>query len=201
VRVTLQASKMVKGSTVQTPTIFSTAQQNRPSAVTGGPSFWSEEAHPGVSPSVMDPFNFESFELVRNFIEHMVAANRSALLGNRRSFRNDIDWPALESFVADCRSCEQAIGRAVVIADQMCRGVFDGSDSGDVSSSLKSEDPFFAFSMADVDPDFGDESRYRTRMAKRVARLLRLRPSAVAPTSRVHSGPFRVDLAAAQEQP
>ena len=72
--------------------------------------------------------------------------------------------------MADSSTLEQAIGRAVVVADQMSRGVLDDTQPGD-SPSLKPEDPFFAFSVADVIPDFGDQSRYRTRVARRVTRI------------------------------
>ena len=82
-----------------------------------------------------------------------------------------IDWLAVEASVGDARSIEQAIGRAVVVADQMSRGLFDNMQLGDTQSSSAGEVPFFAFSMADVVPDFGDESRYRTRMARKVARI------------------------------
>jgi hypothetical protein len=53
----------------------------------------------------------------------------------------------------------------------MSRGVFVGIPLGDPVSSTQAEDPFFAFSLADVVPDFGDESRYRTRMAKKMTRI------------------------------
>ena len=68
--------------------------------------------------------------------------------------------------VADSRTLEQAIGRAVVIADEMSRGVFDGAGLVDSAFSPNAENPFFAFSMADVVPDFGGERRYRSRMSR-----------------------------------
>ena len=127
------------------------------------------------STSDTDSFDLESFDLVRRFVEHVVVKNASAVLGNGRSSRNAIDWEALEASVSDAGSLEQAIGRAVVIADQMCRGVFDGTHLSDAQSSLKAEDPFFAFSMAEVVPDFGDGSRYRTKVAKKVTKILGIR--------------------------
>jgi hypothetical protein len=152
------------------------APQNCPSAITPDSSFRSEDAHPGQSTSAIDPFKVRSFDLVRKFVEHVVAKNTAgAVLGNGRSSGSAIDWEAVEASVADSRSFEQAIGRAVVIADQMCRGVFDNAHPGDASSSNKTEDPFFAFSLADVVPDFGDESRYRTRLARKVAKIFGIR--------------------------
>ncbi len=180
-RVALQAPKMVK-SALHTRTIFSTdagAPQNCPSAITPDTSYWSEEALSGGSASAIVPFNIESFDLVRKFVEHVVAKNASALVGNSRSSRSAIDWEAVEASVADSSSFEQAIGRAVVVADQMCRGVFDDTHPGEASSSLKTDYPFFAFSLADVVPDFGDESRYRARVARRVARIFGIRRMAV----------------------
>ena len=170
---------MVK-SALHTRTISSTdagAPQNcSSSTTTTDPPFQSEETHAGESPTAIDPFNIGSFDLVRKFVEHVVAKNTSgAVLGNGRSFGNAIDWEAVEASVADSRSFEQAIGRAVVLADQMCRGVFDDTHAGEASSSLKTEDPFFAFSLADVVPDFGDESRYRTRLVRRVGRIFGIR--------------------------
>ena len=172
---------MVK-SALHTRTVFSTvagAPQNCPSAITSDSSFRSEEPLPGASASAIDHFDVGSFDLVRKFVEHLVAENASAELRNGRSSRNAIDWDAVEASVADSRSFEQAIGRAVVIADQMWRGVFDDTHPGDASSSLKTEEPFFAFSLADVVPDFGDESRYRTRVARRVARIFGIRRTVV----------------------
>ncbi len=164
---------MVK-SALHTRMNFSTdagVSQNCSSAITSDPFIRSEEALPGGSASAIVPFNVGSFDLVRKFVEHMVAENASAL-GDGRSSRNAIDWERVEASVADSTSFEQAIGRAVVIADEMCRGVFDDPRLGDASSPLRTEEPFFAFSLADVVPDFGDESRYRTRVARRVARIL-----------------------------
>src|SRR5271169_12634 len=133
---------MVK-SALRTRTISSTdagAPQNWPSATTPDSSFQSEEALPGGSASAIDPFNIGSFDLVRKFVEHVVAKSASAV-GSGRSCRNAIDWGAVEASVADSSSFEQAIGRAVVIADQMCRGVFDNTDLGDESPSFRTEEP------------------------------------------------------------
>jgi hypothetical protein len=114
-------------------------------------------------------FDISSFDLVHNFVEHLVAKNASQALEINRSSRPTIDWETVEASVADSCSFEQAIGRAVVIADQMSRGVFGDTQFGDAPPSV--EDPFFPFSVADVIPDFGDESRYRTRVARKVGRI------------------------------
>ncbi len=171
---------MVK-SVLRTRTIFTTdedAPQTSPLAITRD-DLPSDEALPAGSPSPIDPFNIGSFDLVRKFVAHVAAKNASASPGDGRSSRNAIDWKTVEASVVDSNSFEQAIGRAVVIADQMCRGVFDRTHPRDASSSLKTEEPFFTFSMVDVVPDFGDESRYRTKVARRVARIFRIRRTAV----------------------
>jgi len=80
-------------------------------------------------------------------------------------------------------------------ADQMCHGVFRGGahprDDGSAprrvatakrtSLSLPEEDPFFAFSMADVTPDFGEESHCPSEVAKTVPRVFRSQRTEVAP--------------------
>jgi hypothetical protein len=160
-------------SALHMPTTLSTdagASQDGPSTIEHASS--SPEAGPLEGPdSCADSFKIGSFDLVRQFVEQVVAKNVSAALGNGRSSRLNIDWAVVEAAVADSSSHERAIGRAVVIADQMCRGVVDDTHLGDLASSLNPEELFFAFSIADVVPDFGDESRYRTKMARRMARI------------------------------
>lgn len=185
-RVALQAPKMVK-SALHTRTILSTdagAPQDYPSAITTNSFFRTEEALLERSASAIETFNIGSFDLVRRFVEHVVAENTSAVLGNGHSSQSAVDWETVEAFVADSSSFEQAIGRAVVIANQMCQGVVDNAHLGDASPSLGTEEPFFAFSLADVVPDFGDESRFRTRVARRVARIFGLRRTMVTLASR-----------------
>jgi hypothetical protein len=108
-------------------------------------------------------------------VEQIVAKNASAVLGSELPSRHAIDWEAVEASVADCRTLEQSVGRAVILADQMCRGVFEETQLDDAPSSLKAGDPFFTFSVVDVVPDFGDESRYRSRVTRRAARILGIR--------------------------
>ena len=67
-----------------------------------------------------------------------------------------------------------------MVADQMSRGVFAGIEYADRWPSYDANDPFFAFSVADVSPDFGDESRYRKRVAKKFAGILATRRRLVA---------------------
>lgn len=181
---------MVK-SALHTPTILTTdapTSLDRPKTIASRPC----SARPALlagPDSATDSFGIGSFELVRDFVEHLAAKNAAAVLGNVQPSRAPIDWAALEAFVAGSRSFEQAIGRAVVVADRMCRGVFEDTQLSDPTSnpgavgppaspsdgdplpSTGAEEPFFDFSNADVIPDFGDGSRYRTRVARKVARI------------------------------
>lgn len=121
-----------------------------------------------------------SFDLVQKFLEHLVVKNPAGALGRGGSALCEIDWATVEASMADCQTLEQAIGRAIVVDDQMSRGVFAGIQYADRLASYDANDPFFAFSVADVDPDFGDESRYRKRVAKKVAGILGTRRKLVA---------------------
>jgi hypothetical protein len=123
-----------------------------------------------------------SFDLVRKFLEHLVVENAAGVHGRDGSAQYEIDWAAVEASTSDCQTLEEAIGRAVVVADQMSRGVFDGIQCGDLWPSYDANDPFFAFSVADVAPDFGDESRYRRRAVRKLARILRNRNLVAAST-------------------
>jgi hypothetical protein len=126
----------------------------------------------GDTPQRATPFDVSSFELVRTFAETVLCRDRS---DDDVLRYHPIDWKAVEAAVSDCATIEQAVGRAVVVADQMSRGLVEGIPIEGASADPKREDPFFAFSMADVDADFGDESRYRSRVARRVARFVRPR--------------------------
>ena len=152
-------------------------------------------------------FDIGSVGLMREFVEHFARTRSGWASGGRPAPAHAVDWTILQAAVAGSASLEQAVGRALVIAEQMCRGVFEGSvvevsplpevvpaartreDTLSVPNhehpfpTLSEDDPFFAFNMADAIPDFGDESRYRTKVAKKVARVFGMRvmaPSAVA---------------------
>lgn len=181
-RIALQAPKMVI-SALHTRTERATnvhEPENCQSTVTPCASFNPDRAVPPGSASADQSFDIGSFHLVRKFVEHVVARNASGILAGSHSSPYAIDWVNVEASVADSRSLEQAIGRAVVIADQMSRGLSDDTGPGDALSLRQGEDPFFAFSMDDVVPDFGDESRYRTNVTRRVVRIFGPRRKAVA---------------------
>jgi hypothetical protein len=164
---------------LHTRTISSTeagTPENCPSKVTPAYSVRSEGTLYEAASRIA--FDIGSHDLVCQFVEQVVAKNASGLLGNGRSLRSAIDWEAVKASVAESNSLEQAIGRAVVIADQMCRGVFEDSRLSAAPLSTQTQDAFFRFSVVDVAPDFGDESRYRSKMARSVARIFGIRRTA-----------------------
>jgi hypothetical protein len=144
-----------------------------PPTIQAGPwAFTQESPFPKESVAATTSIANGSFDLVRKFLERLVLENAARELGLDGSGHNEIDWAAVEASTSDCQTLEQAIGRAVVVADQMSRGVFDGTQCADFWPSYDANDPFFAFSVADIAPDFGDESRYRKRMVRKVAGML-----------------------------
>ena len=151
-----------------------------PTTAASHPSYHRPESPCGRLDPATESFDIGSFELVRKFVEQVVAKNASTVLGSEPSSRHTIDWEELEASVADCCTLEQSVGRAVVLADQMCRGLFDQPERDDGPPPLGATDPFFAFSVVDVVPDFGDQSRYRSRVARRAAKILGLRRAAAA---------------------
>jgi hypothetical protein len=127
-------------------------------------------------------YDIGSFELVRAFVEQL--GSRASSGDGACDTVRAIDWATIEAAVADAATLELAIGRAIAIADRMYRespgssGTVVRSEekidrrSAVTPASLEVEEPFFSFSVADATPDFG-EDRLRSRMAKRVGRLVR----------------------------
>jgi hypothetical protein len=116
-------------------------------------------------------FEVGSFAIVRQFVEHIMDKNAPTQAENGERTRLAIDWEAVEVAVADSRTLEQAVGRAVVIADQTSRGLSDEYQLPEAAPWPKFVDPFFAFSLSDVLPDFGDGSRYRSKVRRKVAKI------------------------------
>ena len=117
---------------------------------------------------LLDP----SFEIVRHFVEHLANASQSGALDRRQAPPLRVNWEVIRTAITGCHSIEQAIGRAVVVADQMSRRKLDNPNGGDVLLGAEAEDhPFFAAGTAEIVPDFGDQSRYRTRLARRFSGL------------------------------
>jgi hypothetical protein len=133
-----------------------------------------ESTSEGASAAHTDSFDISAFSLVRNFVEQVVVTGGGASSVDVCSRAALIDWDVVGNSVARSASFEQAIGRAILIADQMSRGVFQDESPPEVfPSSLQDSEPFFAFSVGNAIPDFGDESRYRTRMARRMGGVLK----------------------------
>lgn len=124
-----------------------------------------------------------AFDLVRRFVEQRVDSGGGALLEDQLT-SDLIDWEAVEAAAAPAHSLEQAVGHALLLALSKNRpvskdpGRFEAPrphtlESGDCPGwSVKTDDPFFSFSVADIVPDFGDESRYRSKVARRMARVI-----------------------------
>jgi len=146
-------------------------RQQHPLVAAGDVSLPPREEVSGASPTSAATFRVGSFDLVRRFAERILEQNAAPSPGNSERSVVGIDWSAVEAAVADARTLEQAIGRAVVIADQMSRGLSDDCQLRVLPTWPGVEDPFFAFSMDDVVPDFGDGSRYRSKVRKRVAKI------------------------------
>jgi hypothetical protein len=113
-----------------------------------------------------------TLEILEEFVEHLAEAGVSRAPFNDQGRTPTLEWDLAVEAIVDCGSMEQAIGRALVVADQMNRGVVV-SNEGVSPSPAQDEDPFFSFSVADSLPDFGDHSRYRSKLAKKVGRMLK----------------------------
>jgi hypothetical protein len=154
-------------------------------------------AEPACSDSLIRLLNGSAvngtLEILEQFFEHLGAINASRVSADDRRSALPLEWtPAIEA-ISDSLSIEQAIGRSVVIADQLHQGAFarqrdrertvDQMSRGcsvdhshnTTSFVIQDGDPFFSFSVADSLPDFGDQSRYRTRLANKIGRMLKPR--------------------------
>jgi hypothetical protein len=122
-----------------------------------------------------------AFELAHRFIGHLASEEGAP----DRWSDCSIDWEAVESAMAGCTSIEHAIGRAVVTLNRM-RSTVSVSvprTSNDAHLPPPANDPFFSFTVSDAAPDFGDGSRFRAKIAKRMAAVLRIRGEDLEPSS------------------
>lgn len=157
------------------PSADPSASESNPSAEPGSSQY--ETTGAGHAVPAPDPFDFDAFGLVREFVEKVVVPGAAASLGEEHAHAHVIDWDVVRASVANSSSFEQAIGRAVVVADQMSRGIFAHDSEGVPFASPDDAEPFFAFSVGNAIPDFGDESRYRTKVARRMGGILKRRKS------------------------
>lgn len=124
-----------------------------------------------------------TFEILEKFVDHLNTTSPSRETVSDQNGGPSIEWDLAEEAIVDCNSIEQAIGRTLVFADQLnkrvvvhdCRSVQSSTIGNEKPASVRDEDPFFSFSVIDSAPDFGDQSRYRSKLAKRVGRMLRPR--------------------------
>ena len=131
----------------------------------------ADEAAPGTSTTVADTFGVGRFELVREFVDHLIAEQKARAGRDGSSSRKALDWDALTTSVADATSLEVAIGRAVASADRLVRQSSRERKLVDVNPASTTEAQFFAFTQDDAVPDFGDD-RYRSRFARRFANVI-----------------------------
>lgn len=117
----------------------------------------------------------DTFEVFRDFVEHVVNTKISDAPGKSPRVLRPLVREVIRTAVADAESIEQALGRAVVFADRMNREDIVKVIDGASEPVIKDNEAFFAFSVADALPDFGDQSRYRTRLTKKVTRMLKPR--------------------------
>ena len=132
----------------------------------------------GTCATEADTLDIGAFELVRKFVEHLIAEQAASAGRDGSSARLEFDWDALTTSVADSISLEIAIGRAVAAADRLVRERSSECIVVEADPSSTIEAPFFAFTQDDAVPDFGDD-RYRSRFARRVANIIGVRPTSV----------------------
>jgi hypothetical protein len=149
--------------------------ESRPATITSRASLHTAKTPERSSP-VGEFIDIGAFGIVRGFVDHLVAKQALAEPDNTSSGCKPPIWEILVGVVADSHTLEQAIGRAVVIADRLARGLVDEFDSDEAGTPRTADHSFFAFTMTDVVPDFGD-SRYRARVSRTVASIIGIRPT------------------------
>ena len=78
--------------------------------------------------SHFDPDLSTHFDLVRQFVDHLFAreGDSTFALESPENPRPALDWRAIDEAAAGSQNLEQAVGRSVLVADQMSRGVYQG---------------------------------------------------------------------------
>jgi hypothetical protein len=119
----------------------------------------------------MDP----SLDLVRRFVEYLAGVAAREELEERRDRPSLVDWEIIRTAIVGSQSIERALGRAVVVVHQMSQVTLNATKIVDTPSKAEREyqHPFFSFSVSNAVPDFGDQSRYRSKVARRMGRVFR----------------------------
>jgi hypothetical protein len=156
-----------------TPTTFSLSPVSDERSSTNGSRDRLDFPLVAASSTNTEGFGVGSIRLVRQFVEEVLTQQDSGSDEGVGSSDRQVDWGAIEASVGGCSTLEQAIGRAIVLADQMLRGEFDRSTLS--TTPPKGDDTFFSFSVEDTIPDFGDHSRYRSKVVRRVAGVFKAR--------------------------
>jgi spore germination protein YaaH len=120
---------------------------------------------PGVADRISRPpsFDVRSFEIVRRYLEQL--ESRDARKGVTWGAS---DWERVLHSVEGADSLEQAIGRAVIVADQIVGSI--PVKTKDTVPPPEIEGSFFAFDSFSAIPEFGDGARIRTKVAGRLSR-------------------------------
>jgi spore germination protein YaaH len=113
-------------------------------------------------------FDIESMDMVREYIGYLANKN-SATNAGLGSDEAVIDWDVIQSAIEGSESIEEAVGRAVVVADLMSRGAYKGQFGEAGANTHLSSNRFFAFDNSNATADFGERSRFRTWIAERAS--------------------------------
>lgn len=84
-----------------------------------------------------------SFDLVRHFVNQLAEAKEA---GPFRDLHTSppllVNWNVIRTATANSCSVEQVIGRAVVLADAMCRGAWEGPITREANLGHTRQSPF-----------------------------------------------------------
>jgi spore germination protein YaaH len=143
------------------------SRYTRDGSVTNGNGL---DAMSGPSVGVDGTFDIRSIDLVRQYVEHLVSRSTS---GGTSPETVEIDeaiiWEMIQRSIAGSESMEEAVGRAIVVADQISRGSLEVPQLSAKGSHGKEHSSFFSVNMSSATPDFGDDSRFRKKVAEGVA--------------------------------
>ena len=122
-------------------------------------------------------FDLRSFDLVREYVEYLTLRGVSkGPAAESSSLQRATDWDFIQRSVTGSESVEEAIGHAIVIADQVARGSIDIKRdetivprAEEVSRQPDALRPFLSVNLFSAIPDFGDRTRIRAVVAEKVA--------------------------------